>query len=241
VAEAKAFELFALRRFGLPSQLAPLRTVKLASVLLQLLLMSHILFPLRRVGHVPPVAQQIRIPVLAPADAAIRRFEATNAALQVVIRTRKILPVIALHQVWTQVREHLQELAQACLLQLRKHTLGQLVGERLTPAIQAMAHGLVAHDLPKACPTAIQEMFGLQNPLAHAGHLRELGSPDGAFCHNGDQSHHLLMAPWTYSFPFFSSRCRLASISSRSSPACTAAKSNGAVPSRLSAVRMPAA
>jgi hypothetical protein len=48
--------------------------------------MGAILLPPSGVGYTAPVAQQIRVPVLATTDAAILRFEAANAALHLGVR-----------------------------------------------------------------------------------------------------------------------------------------------------------
>src|SRR5450755_1212359 len=86
VTEAKARELLAVSDDGLLSQFAPAGTVKPGGTLLQVLLVGRILFPPGCIGHAAPVAQQIGVPVLAAADAAIPRFEPANAALHVIVR-----------------------------------------------------------------------------------------------------------------------------------------------------------
>src|SRR5258706_357238 len=78
VTEAKALEQLALCPFGLPSELPPASAIQASSALLQLPLMSRILLPPGRVGDRAPIAQQIAVPVLAPADAAILGLEAAN-------------------------------------------------------------------------------------------------------------------------------------------------------------------
>ncbi len=104
--KTKARELLTLSDGGLPSQLSPADTVKLGGALLQVLVMGRILLPPGRVGHTAPVAQQIRVPVLAATHTPILRFEPANAALHVIIRAGKVLPVVALYQVHSQVGEH---------------------------------------------------------------------------------------------------------------------------------------
>src|SRR5216684_849643 len=106
VTKTKARELLALSDGGLPSQFAPAGTVKPGGALFQVLAMGRILLPPGRVGHTAPVAQQIGIPVLATTHAAILRLEPANAALHVVLGAGKVLPVVALHQVRSQVGEH---------------------------------------------------------------------------------------------------------------------------------------
>src|SRR5216683_1687635 len=106
VTKTKARELLALSDGGLPSQFAPAGTVKPGGALFQVLAMGRILLPPGRVGHTAPVAQQIGIPVLATTHAAILRLEPANAALHVVVGAGKVLPVVALHQVRSQVGEH---------------------------------------------------------------------------------------------------------------------------------------
>src|SRR5258707_2792989 len=98
--------------------------------------MDCILLPPSGIGDAAAVAQEIVIPVLTPTHAAILSLESANASFHVVVGTRKVLPVIALHQVWTQIREHLQELAQANLFQFRESVIRCLLGPILPPRIQ---------------------------------------------------------------------------------------------------------
>src|SRR6266567_1040085 len=93
--------------------------------------MGRILLPPGGIGDGAAVAQEIALPVLAPTRAAILRLESANAAFQLVVGTRKVLPVIALHQVRTQVREHLQELGQASLFQFRERAIRCLLSQFL--------------------------------------------------------------------------------------------------------------
>src|SRR5260370_12530487 len=106
VTKTKARELLALSDGGLLAQFAKACTVKPGGALFQVLAMGRILLPPGRVGHTAPVAQQIGIPVLATTHAAILRLEPANAALHVVVGAGKVLPVVALHQVRSQVGEH---------------------------------------------------------------------------------------------------------------------------------------
>src|SRR5258708_7998950 len=107
VAEAEARELLALSAGGLASQLSPTNRVKLGGLLLQMLAVGHILLPPGGIGDTAPITQQIRVPVLATTDPAILRLEAANAALHVVVGAWKVLMVVALHQVRSQVGKHL--------------------------------------------------------------------------------------------------------------------------------------
>ena len=104
MAEAKTFELFALSGFRFPSEDTPASPIQPSDVVLELLMMGRILLPPGSIGDGAAVAQEITIPVLAPTHAAILCLQSTNAALHVVVRAWEPLPVIALHQVWTQVR-----------------------------------------------------------------------------------------------------------------------------------------
>src|SRR5438445_8585260 len=107
MAEAKSLELLTLRGCGLAAQLAPASTIEPGGVLSQLLPPGCILFPPVIIRHTAPIAQQITIPVLAAADAAIACLEAANTAFHLVVGTRKHLPIIALHQMRAQVGEQL--------------------------------------------------------------------------------------------------------------------------------------
>jgi hypothetical protein len=85
--------------------------------------------------HSAHSASRVAVPILAAADAAVTRLEATDAALQLVIGTRERLAVVALHQVRAQVGELLQELGEAHLLQLRERAIRQLLCQKLAPGI----------------------------------------------------------------------------------------------------------
>src|SRR6266567_7530378 len=102
-------------------------------------------------------------------------------------------------------------------------------------------HCRIAYHSPRLSPASIQDLLHIAYPLSHAFHLLDLLCPVASFCHDDSQARQFLDTQQTYCPPFFSSRSRLAATSSRSSPVCTAAKSNGARPSRLSAVSIPAA
>jgi hypothetical protein len=108
VTEAKARELLVLGDGGLATQFSPASTIEPGGLRDELLPLGRILLPPLVVGRRAPVAQQIGIPVLAAADAAVARLESTNAALHVVVCPGKVLPVIALHQVRPQVGTHVQ-------------------------------------------------------------------------------------------------------------------------------------
>src|SRR5258708_39912408 len=107
VTKTKAREVLALSAGGLLSQLAPMCTVKPSSALLQKFSMGRILLPPSRVGHPAPIAQQIGIPVLTTTHAAILCLEAADTAFHVIVGARKVLPVVALHQMRAQVGKHL--------------------------------------------------------------------------------------------------------------------------------------
>ena len=126
MAEAKARELLALCGFRLAAQLTPVGAIEPSGLLDQLLTLDRILLPPLVVGHRTPVAQQIGVPVLAAADAAVARLESTDASFHLIVGAREALPVVALHQVRPQVGKLLQELGEALLLQLAKRAVGQL-------------------------------------------------------------------------------------------------------------------
>ena len=174
-------------------------------------------------------------------DPTILRFECANAAFHVIVGTWEVLPVVALHQVRAQVGEHLQELGQALLLLLGKRAVGQVSCHLLSPAIQAASYCFVPHALSRLSPTSIQNMLNREHPAVHACDLCQLAAPLGSLSYDVLQAGQFLFTLPTYRPPFFASRCRLASTASRSLAVWTAAKSKGAVPSRLSAESIPAA
>src|SRR2546428_693251 len=241
VTETKARELLAAGGGSLAAQLSPASAVEPGGLLDQLLTLSGILLPPLVVGDRAPVAQEIGVPVLATTDASIARLEAANTAFHLVVGAREVFAVIALHQVRSQVGEHLQELGEAFPLQLGKGSIGQVSRHLLAPGIQAASHRRIAHYLSLLRPAAVQEVFGIQHPAMHAFDLRELARPGCSLGHDGLQARQLLPTARAHRPPFFESRCRLASTSSRSSAVCTVAKSSGAIPSRLSAQSTPAA
>src|SRR5437667_4165254 len=147
--------------------------------------MERILLPPSCIGHRAPIPQHIRVPVLAPTDTAILRFETPNATFHLVVGTGKILAVITQHEMRAQVGEHLQELCQALLLQFREGTISEMWGHLLQPRIQMASHRLVAHRLTSVCQAYVQKMFDLQHPVMHTLNLCKLGSPSRSLTHNG--------------------------------------------------------
>src|SRR5260370_27876343 len=112
-----------------------------------------ILFPPLVVHHTAPVAQEIGVPVLAAADAAVARLESADTPFHLIIGAREILPVVTLHQVRPQVSEHLQELGQTWLLLIGKAAITQVPGHLLTPPIHAASHCRISHSLSSCCHT----------------------------------------------------------------------------------------
>src|SRR6266568_553759 len=108
------------------TKLSPPRAIEPLDLLDQLLPPGCILFPPLVIGHRAPIAQQIAVPVLATADAAVARLEGADAAFHLIVGAREALPVVALHQVRPQVGELLQERGEALLLQLREGAIGQV-------------------------------------------------------------------------------------------------------------------
>src|SRR5260370_8106647 len=106
--------------------------------------MGCILLPPDRVGHTASIAQQIGVPVLATTHAAILRLEPANAALHVVVGAGKVLPVVALHQVRSQVGEHVEELGEPLPLQLGKRPITPLTAHALTPSIPTASPSPIA-------------------------------------------------------------------------------------------------
>src|SRR5205823_13263823 len=111
----------------------------------------------------------------------------------------------------------------------------------LAPPIQATSHRGVAHHLPRLSPTAVQDGFDLQHPAVHAFDLRELACPGRPLSHNNLKACQLLRAPRAHRPPFFESRCRLASTSSKAWAASTVAYLKGCSPSVFRAVKIPEA
>src|SRR5512135_931209 len=126
VTETKARELLPLCDGGLATKLSPAGAIEPADVLDQLLPPDCILFPPLGVGNRAPITQQIAVPILATADAAVTHLEPADAAFHLIVGAWEPLPVVALHQVWPQVAELLQERGEALLFQLRERAIGQV-------------------------------------------------------------------------------------------------------------------
>src|SRR6266566_3830427 len=126
VTETKACQLLPLCGGSLATELSPAGAIEPGDLLDQLVAPGCILFPPLVVGHTAPVAQQIVVPVLATADAAVACLEPTDAAFHLIVGTREALPVVALHQVRPQVGELLQERGEALPLQFRERAIGQV-------------------------------------------------------------------------------------------------------------------
>src|SRR6266849_3543531 len=78
VTETKACQLFPLCGGSLTTELSPAGAIE----------PGGLLFPPLVVGHTAPIAQQIVVPVLATADAAVARLEPTDAAFHLIVGTR---------------------------------------------------------------------------------------------------------------------------------------------------------
>ncbi len=164
--------------------------------------MGRILLPPGGIGDGAAIAQETAIPVLAPTHAAILCLQSANAAFQLVVGTRKVLPVIALHQVRTQVREHLQELSQTSLFQFRERAIRSLLSQFFPPRVQTCSHRCIAHDVSRLHPLTREKVFGIEDPLAHAFDLPQLLFPGDAFCHDSREASQLLHAPQADGAPF---------------------------------------
>ena len=159
MAEAKTLELFALGDGSLETHLPPPDPIKASGLLDQLILPSRILFPPVEIGYRTPIAQQVAVPVFSATDAAVARFEATNAPFHLVVGAWEILPVVALDEMRPQVGEYVQQLCQAFLLKGTQGVIRQMLRHRLPPRIKAVSDGFIAHHLSGLRPTAIQDMF----------------------------------------------------------------------------------
>src|SRR5258708_10663349 len=126
VTETKACQLLPLCGGSLATELSPAGAIEPGDLLDQLVAPGRILFPPLIVGHTAPVAQQIVVPVLATADAAVARLEPTDAAFHLIVGTREALPVVTLHPVRPPGCELLQGCGDGLLLQLRERAIGHV-------------------------------------------------------------------------------------------------------------------
>src|SRR5260370_8703989 len=118
VRETKACQLLPVCGGRLATELSLAGAIEPGDLLDQLVAPGRILFPPLIVGHTAPVAQQIVVPVLATADAAVARLEPTDSAFHLLFGTREALPVVTLHPVRPQVGELLPKCSEALLPQL---------------------------------------------------------------------------------------------------------------------------
>jgi hypothetical protein len=152
---------------------------------------------------------QIGIPILAPADAAIARFESANADLHVVVGAGKAWQVIALDQPRSQVTHHFQEMAQTQLFLWRASLGLQKAGQFLEPLVEPTSDLSSVDLLGAAGPGAIKDMLQPQDPLAHASHLRKRFSLLLMQAHDGLEPLKPLLTRRGRGSPLFSSRSKL--------------------------------
>src|SRR5260221_11700830 len=126
VTKSKGRQLFRRRKVSLPTEPLPTHASEPRGVVDQLVTAGRILLPPLVISHRAPIAQQISIPVLATADAAIARLEGADAAFHLIVGARETLLVVALHQVRPQVGELLQKRGEALLLQFAQRAIGQV-------------------------------------------------------------------------------------------------------------------
>lgn len=220
--KAEAFELLALGHRGLLAQTPPLLRRDLCKMQLKLMGLLR--------GLLPPVverdatarAQQIAVPIFAPADAPVACLEGADAAFGVIVGTRKLLAIVAVDQIRSSIGEHLQELLKTLMLDGAERPIVQMLSQGLPPVIKPASDLLVADGFFGGGPTPIQDMLGIQYPLAHAFDLRNLVLPGSSCGHQRLQPSQLLQANRAQRGPFFSSCSKLLATPSRASAAATA-------------------
>lgn len=124
--ETKARQLLSLRSASFATEFTPADTIEPGSMLDQLLAPRRILLPPLVIGDRAPIAQQIAVPVLATADAALARLEGADAAFHLIVGAWEALLVVALHQMHPQIGELLQERGEALLLHFAERAIGQV-------------------------------------------------------------------------------------------------------------------
>lgn len=142
--EVKARALLMLDAWSLLTECSPASPITCGSSLDALLPPDGIVLPPLEGRDRASVAQERRIPVLAPAHAAGARFQSSDAAFHLVLGARNILPIVALHQRGPQIRASLEELGQALAFQLRKVVFEQVPGHLLSPAVSEISHRGIA-------------------------------------------------------------------------------------------------
>jgi len=141
MAKAEAIQLFVMLGAGTASHFSPRTARHLLQTRLQVLASLRQALPVFIVGHATSITQHVAIPVLAATDAAIARFDSTNAAFEIIVGTREVFHIITAHQMGTHVQKGLTKRFES----LRKG-LGGIEGPQITlklfePAIQPFAYG----------------------------------------------------------------------------------------------------
>src|SRR5258708_16929948 len=153
------------------SHLLPAVSIYLPQLLVKLPLTLSLLSPPFVVGDPASIAQQIGIPILASTDAPITSLDGTDVALHLIVGAWKLGHIVAVDQVRSQVREHLQEMREAVLLIVMEHAALRQCLQFPIPGIEALPDLLVGDLFFSLGPTAVQDMLSCQNPRAHPLHL----------------------------------------------------------------------
>ncbi|MBA2682585.1 MAG: hypothetical protein H0U76_29845 [Ktedonobacteraceae bacterium] len=115
-------------------------------------------------GHATPIVQQIAIPILTSADAPIARFDRPYFAFRVIVGSGKLRTIVALDEIGTHIREHLQKVLEAFLFHLWQRCLTTAFCQAVSPSIKSMSYLLVGDRVGHRGPAPIQNVFGLQHP-----------------------------------------------------------------------------
>ena len=169
------------------------------------------------VGHAASIAQQIAIPILAPTDATVARFDRADVALHVIVGARKSGVVITEDQMRTQIVGDLQKMGQTALLLLSEGARGLHLCQGRAPLIATLTDRGIAQRLLGGGPGTREDVFGGQHPVAHASERIDRLLPLPASPNQLREPLQLLPHRAAHRSPLFPSSCRLVSISLRAS------------------------
>jgi len=87
------------------------------------------------------IPKHITIPVFAPTDATIARFDGANATFEIIVSAREILHIVTADQMGTHVQKGLQKRFESLRERLGGIYGTQIVLKLREPAIQPFAYG----------------------------------------------------------------------------------------------------
>ncbi len=180
-----------------------------------------------------PLAQAVRLPVLAPAHAAIAGFHRADEPCQVIVGPRQARQGGPGEQVGRHPREHADEMRQA--VGIRWWQLARAARYALAPGREGLFLGPLV-------PLQAEQRVGLEQPRLPCAQTRQVGGKWRTQAENRAQAGQAIGAPVGNASPFFAPAAvsavsarwaKLCVTSPRASSIATAPKRNGCRPSRV--------